>query len=119
GFNQQSPHLIRLRANPPSSDRELYYRLLGSYAIAERSNDLDPIGTYEALLYWKYYSQGTAGRNIEMLGKRGSKLRHESQERLREAIAGLPAVLERAVSAIVDVVRELSEYRVPCMGDMA
>src|SRR5258708_7903745 len=88
GFNPNSAHLARLTKRP-GSDRELHYRLVESFSPRGFKNDKDLVGTYEAMLYWKYYSQGTATRNIELMGRRNTRVRKRSAAQLRKMVDGL------------------------------
>jgi hypothetical protein len=119
GFDAHSVHLAKFGTDPPNSDRELYYRLIASCTLARRIEDADPAGTYEALLYWKYYSQGTADHNIAMLGTPGSDARRRFATELRDAVASLPKTLDRNVDSVIDLIRQLSKHSIPCMSNTA
>jgi hypothetical protein len=113
-FNSQSPHLARFGSDRPASDRSLYYRLIDCYGPAVRQDDPDPVGLYEALLYWKLYSQGTTAYHLAKMAP-GTELRVLAAASLPRLLARLPARLDRNVGTIVRTVQTLDEYELPRM----
>jgi hypothetical protein len=68
GFNIRAPQLQIFGSkelNRPNSDRELYYKLLDLFSVEQRNSQAEPIRMYEALLYWKLYSQNAAIFNLK------------------------------------------------------
>lgn len=113
-FDSQSPHLARFVSDRPATDRSLYYRLIDCYSPAVRQEDPDPVGLYEALLYWKLYSQGTTAYHLAKMAP-GTELRASAAASLPRLLARLPARLDRNVDAIVRTVQALDEYGLPRM----
>ncbi len=118
-FDCSSLHLSRFGPNRPVTDRLLYYRLIECYSLPSRSTDPDPAGTFEALLYWKYYSQGTASYNISKLGKSNTDQRRSVEGRLKGLLTQLPRSIDKDVHAVEELVRSLTDYDLPCMGSCA
>ncbi len=119
GFDRGSVHLAVFGANRPVDDRALYHLLARHYAPANLQAHADPGGLFESLLYWKYYSQGTADRNIALFGVPGSDNRERSVAGLRRLLSALPATLDRTMDSVVRLVRDLSAHDIPCMGNTA
>lgn len=113
-FNSQSPHLARFGSDRPASDRSLYYRLIDCYCPAVRQDEPDPVGLYEALLYWKLYSQGTTAHHLAKMAP-GTELRASAAASLPRLLARLPEGLDRDVDIVVRTVQELDEYGLPRM----
>jgi hypothetical protein len=105
GFRPESPHLRIFGSDRPDSDRALYYGLINKFDGNHKDLAADAVGAYEALLYWKLYSQPAARSNIE-------RWRHHVLEPLHELVAGLPVSIERHPSKIVDLVNQIGESRV-------
>jgi hypothetical protein len=112
-YDSRSPHLACFGADRPGSDRELYYRLIYRYSAPARA--IDPVGTYQALLYWKLYSQPTAMANLSKWMKEGSELRRAAEKQLPNLLKGLSATLQRRVDVVIAAVRRLGQFRIPGM----
>ena len=119
GFDRRSAHLAVFGVDRPASDRALYHLLAQHYAPACLRVQADLGGLFEALLYWKYYSQGTADRNIALFGAPDTDTREQSVSGLRRLLTALPTTIERSTNAVVGLVRDLSSYDVPCLGPTA
>lgn len=86
--------------NPrPVSDRELYYRLVERFS-AERPKGIK-IGTYEAMLYWKLYSQPAAVANVCGRIHSDMVIRKTAISELARFSAILPFSLNRRLSEVV------------------
>lgn len=120
GFNKGSLHLNNFdleKLDRPTSDRELYYKLLTQFSAGQRNLHAKPIAVYEELLYWKLYSQRAAIFNLEFRWlPKGSGLRNDAQERFIQLLHKLPASLEKSPSVIIDLVRWLGKFQLPGMA---
>jgi len=106
GFEANSKHLRGLYAGAPN-DRFLYYKLVAT-AVPEKRSQLGA-DWYEALLYWKLYSQRTLD----------SKITEWPQSivfgRLQQFLAKIPTTIPRRVHDIVELVELLGSYQFPGM----
>lgn len=118
-FDSQSPHLNVFESKRPSSDRGLYSQLVRELSQNRRDSHSNPLGLIKAVLYWKYYSQGTANRNIELLGEPGASQHSESVEAARDMLSLLPVAIERNIDHVIDLVRTVSKPALPCFGNTA
>ena len=66
GFDRTSVYLAALDHDRPESDRTLYYQLANAFFEERRNVIVDPMGAYEAMLYWKLYSQSTSAYNLKL-----------------------------------------------------
>lgn len=114
-FDPQSSHLARLGSARPDSDRTLYARLIDFFHPDSRQSENDLAGVYEAMLYWKYYSQGTCTRNIGELATDPSIIRTDAGKQLKKFMGSAPRALSRDVRCVIELVRGLSDYDLPCM----
>ncbi|HEV7224255.1 MAG TPA: hypothetical protein VGN42_16220 [Pirellulales bacterium] len=96
------------------TDRKLYYRLIGHDGIARRTTD--PLGWYEALLYWKLYSQPAATSNLGKWMAPGSASRRSAESFLPLLLASHPKTLARSADDVVDAVKDLSNFGLPGMS---
>jgi|SRR5579871_5115635 len=114
-FDSQSPHLACYDTDRPKNDRELYYRLIDGYTVSGRATGSDPLGTYQALLYWKLYSQPAAIANLAKWMTVGSEMRRSAASDLPRLLTSLPAALDRSVDAVVKTVQLLDTFQLPGM----
>jgi hypothetical protein len=106
GFNPSSQHLRGLYAGT-LNDRPLYYKLIGAAASDSRSRlDAD---WYEALLYWKLYSQHTLDSRITEW--RQGLVSGD----LRRFLAKIPAAIQRRVQDVIELVELVGGYQFPGM----
>src|SRR5690242_8557782 len=75
-FNPSVPFLERLTPHP-ESDRSLYYHLVERFSRELTSANGLSVETYEAMLYWKLYSQPAAVANVCKPLKERNSLREE------------------------------------------
>jgi hypothetical protein len=99
-------------ADRPDSDRALYYELLKAFCPEQRIAIAEPVCFYEALLYWKLYSQNT---NLKQWLQDPFK-RMQVQKSLIRLFQRLPASLERIPSVIVNEINKLDEFQLPGMA---
>jgi hypothetical protein len=111
-FNGTSPFLASLNVDSKRTDRSLYHELRNLFSKEQRTVLLDPIGVYEALLYWKLYTQPTASHNITQWLRQDTSKREHAQDKLLQLLQELPASLERIPSVIVDRVKWLGEFEI-------
>jgi len=81
-FEPNSPHLNCLGVRP-ASDRELYYLLIEGFSSERIFSAGASVETYEAMLYWKLYSQPAAVKNTCALYKTDSSVRDNAEKGLR------------------------------------
>ena len=113
GYDRTSVYLSTPEVDRPESDRTLYYQLINLFSEQCRNSIADPMGIYEALLYWKLYSQSTAPYNLNKWLRQDLTKRNSAQERLIRLFQKLPTTLERNLSAIVEWVKWLGEFQLP------
>lgn len=104
GFSSLSPHLKGLYA-ATLCDRALYYKLVAS--ASQRSRAQLGADWYEALLYWKLYSQPAAVSNIS------GWMRSFAPSSLDKLLAGIPLTLPRDVGDILALVELIGRYQLP------
>ncbi len=115
GYSNSSRCLDRFGVDRPATDRDLYYHLLRCYSPSIRAADADPVGTYQALLYWKLYSSGgSKGTNILRWLAPGSEGRRSAEVVLPRLLSGLPETCPRDTQHIVSMIRDLPP--IPGMG---
>lgn len=115
-FDSRSQHLSRFQANRPATDRDLYHQLVEHYSSATRLSELDPVGLYESLLYWKLYSLPTARSRIAVWLATGSDARRTAAETLPRLLSMLPTSLGRDVDTVIDLVKQLGTFKLPGMA---
>lgn len=113
------PHSVHLEAVRPKaeSDRSLYYRLLQIAApdisgVRQAAN----IGWYEALLYWKLYSQPAALHNIGEWLRKDDTRRGRNAEQLRFLLAEMPSTIPQQVTAITSLLKSIDRHQLDGMG---
>ncbi len=106
GFEPNSKHLRGVYAGTPN-DHLLYYKLLAA-AVPETRSHLDA-DWYEALLYWKLYSQFTSDSNITEWQK-GFSSAH-----LCQFLPKIPATISRNVPDVLDLVEQIGRHQLPGM----
>jgi hypothetical protein len=100
-FHPDSPHLRGIKP-APTSDRALYYALL---THAQEGRSRITVDWYEAMVYWKLYSQNRSGVI--------SWLRGVSSDGLSQLIKQLPPALPRQAAEIIRLVELIGTYRLP------
>lgn len=113
GFSAEAEYLTGLDIRL-ETDRTLYEHLIGRCQNERSRNELS-IETYEAIMYWKLYSQPAAVANI------CRKIRHDHACR-SQVIAGLarlgktfPKLLERDTDKIEQLVESIGRLNLPGM----
>jgi hypothetical protein len=96
----------------PESDRMLYYALVDRFT----SEPLSPAGisieTYEAMLYWKLYSQPAAVANTCKPLRANLGLRKATGESLRTLSAKLPRTMSKDSNFLVDLTRSFNAFAI-------
>jgi hypothetical protein len=106
-FEPNSKHLQGIYAGIPN-DRLLYYKLVAA-AIPEARSQLDA-DWYEALLYWKLYSQSYCQRILNSIAKwRQSLVSGHFQQRLGTT----PTTIPRSVQDVGELVELVGRYQFP------
>ncbi|HPD14403.1 MAG TPA: hypothetical protein PLE19_05605 [Planctomycetota bacterium] len=114
GFDSCSPHL-RAVAPHVRSDRFLYYHLIGQNRSLQGRPRHVAVGDYEAMLYWKLYSQPAARRLLARIGADGDQIAC----RLDGLVKELPASMERDLAGVVETMRVIDRFRILGMGSRA
>ena len=108
-FNPRSGHLATVHPTP-AKDRLLYYHLVraASADVSGRRPALD-LEWYEALLYWKLYSQPYVRNISEWLPKdKASRLRNAAQ--FKNLLAKMPRTIPRQFSAVASLLQIIDRY---------
>jgi hypothetical protein len=115
-FDSQSVHLETVRPIA-DRDRSLYYRLVQTAApdIAGVGQAAD-IGWYEALLYWKLYSQPAAVHNVGEWLRKDDTRRRRNAEQLRFLLAEMPSTIPQQLTAITSLLKSIDKRRLDGMG---
>lgn len=114
-YDRQSVYLFAVELDRPESDRTLYYQLVNLFSEERRKSIANPIGVYEAMLYWKLYSQRTSAYNMNMWLRENAAKRQVAQEQLVQLLQELPTSLERNSCTILDRIKWLAKFRLPGM----
>jgi hypothetical protein len=71
----------------------------------------EPIEAYEALLYWKLYSQRAAIFNLENIWlPEHSTKRAKSQDILKTLLSELPISIEHSATEVIDLIKWLGKF---------
>jgi len=106
GFEPNSKHLRGVYAGT-SGDRFLYYKLVAG-AVPEMRSQLDE-DWYEALLYWKLYSQPTLDAKIT------EWRRNLAPGSLHDFLVKIPGTISRNVKEVLELVERVGKYQFPGM----
>ena len=115
-FDRRSVFISAHEVGRPESDRTLYYQLIDLFSEGRRSSIAEPIGIYEALLYWKLYSQSTTSYSLDKWLRQDVSERKKAQDRLLMLFQEIPATLAKCPSEIVERVKWLGEFQLPGMA---
>ncbi len=109
------PAAVHLKAfmPTPQSDRDLYYQIVRSVHASSGGRPRLSIDLYEALLYWKLYSQPAAVANLR--GWLSPETRLTEAERLARLVDDLPPHVPRNEAEIISLVTHLGIYRLAGM----
>ena len=108
-FRPDSEHLEGV--NPrPASDRALYRHLLAVFQTSTSGTGAVNIQDYEAMLYWKLYSQPAPVSNVK--SEFAGAGRFQIRDGLDHLVARLPRSLPRDVPAVLDVLAEIDSVHV-------
>lgn len=115
-FDSHSIHLEAVRP-APENDRTLYYWLVKTAApdasgLRRGAN----IGWYDALLYWKLYSQPAALHNLAEWLRGDAVRRRRNAEQLGKLLADLPLTIHEEVAAVSALLKAIDKFRVDGMG---
>jgi hypothetical protein len=114
-FDKSSPHLDVFGSERPPTDRATYYRLIAAFAENRGAWGNQAIAFYEAMLYWKLYSQGQKNPLIWQHFERSGSLRQAAQERFSLLLQHLPTSLKRSPEAIVEAIKLIGDFQIPGM----
>jgi hypothetical protein len=97
----------------PQSDRDLYDQIVRAVNASPDGRPRLSIDLYEALLYWKLYSQPAAVANLR--GWLAPETRLTEAERLARLVGDLPPHVPRNEAEIISLVKHLGIYRLAGM----
>jgi len=106
-FDPASDHLKAI-APSPKSDRELYYHLVRSIQPSTEGREFSA-DLYEAMLYWKLYSNYQAIGNLRRW--LAPEVLPSQTANLMRLLDELPSQIERNVGQVVNLVNKMDEYR--------
>jgi hypothetical protein len=120
GFNQDALKLSifdKKNLPRPESDRELYYKLVSIFSAVNLHSHVEPIDAYEALLYWKLYSQKAAIFNLENIWlPEHSTKRAKSQDVFKRLLSELPISIEHSGAEVIELIKWLGKFNLPGMA---
>jgi len=90
--------------------------LIDLFSEDRRSSIAEPISIYEALLYWKLYSQSTTPYSLDKWLRQDVPERKRAQDRLLRLFQEIPATLAKCPLEIVERVKWLGEFQLPGMA---
>lgn len=90
-YDRESDYLDSFRPDRPVSDRMLYYRLIKALPGVRDNPGIEPIGIYEAFLYWKLYFQ--YDYKIDIWLPLETSVRARAQHGFLELVNRLPTTL--------------------------
>ena len=99
----------------PTSDRELYYFLVERLAVGRTHFEIG-VEWYEAMLYWKLYSQPAAVANVYKPICENESLRCVTGRKLSELSRRLPADLPRDQGALLQLIKSFTREAVHGMA---
>ena len=108
-FDPSAPFLYSLSPRP-ETDRSLYYALVERFAHEQSSPTGVTIGTYEAMLYWKPYSQPAAIANTCKPLRERTSLKEIVSQSLRSLSSELRSARNTSPKNILDSFREIGMY---------
>jgi hypothetical protein len=108
-FERNAAEYLAFFQPRPSSDRMLYYSLIDQFALRSSSPGIT-LGCYEAMLYWKLYSQPAAVANVCRRLKQDAGLREVTSRELASISRSLPSKLSKDPDDIVRVLTGLTKY---------
>lgn len=108
-FDSHSQHLAFFKSSPPSSDRDLYYVLVKNFSLESLQKQQNLIGLYQAMIYWKLYSQQTQKEKWFT-----EDAKQSMGEKLGEMVRNLPK-LERNANQILAAIEYLGHFQLTGM----
>lgn len=94
----------------PKNDRELYYLLIERVQKERNKNGSISLGTYEAIMYWKLYSQATAVKTICSKIRTDNRIQSNIIHGLRSIGSLLPTTLKHNINDIQKLYQSLSTH---------
>jgi len=98
-FNPDAPYLSTM-SEKPKNDRYLYYGLVKRVRDERSVNGNIGLGTYEAILYWKLYSQPAAVKNVCRRIHGDVSIQRIIQNTLQDLLYRLPQKVSQDISQI-------------------
>jgi len=87
----------------PETDKDLYYALVDRVRDERASKGYIVLGTYEAILYWKLYSQPAAIANTCKPIRENSNIQHDIENALKALFRQLPQEIARDISKVEEL----------------
>jgi len=107
-FNATVPYLAGVLSSA-NSDRELYDLVITSTQDdISRLNTLS-LQTYEAILYWKLYSQPAAVKNVCYRLSSNEEIRNKTEEGLKSLAADLPHNIQKDANEVMVLVKGINK----------
>jgi len=108
-FNPTVPYLTG-NLSAVKSDRELYDVIITSTQDDIRRLNTLSLQTYEAILYWKLYSQPAAVKNVCFRLSSNEEIRNRTEEGLKNLDSYLPHNIPKEVNRVVTLVKSINQF---------
>ena len=106
---EQSVKYLNVFSPRPKSDRALYYILTGHLDRGKSGWRVINLSIYEAMIYWKLYSQPAAIKNV-LERARSSKTKPHWENEIKRISSYLPKLMSRDVGSIMTLIKGIDEY---------
>jgi hypothetical protein len=114
-YDPSVPYLYAFEERPPT-DRQLYHALVSRARNELSTEEGLSTATYEAIMYWKLYSQPAATKNICERIHADTTVRALITKGLRSLCHVFPATLPRALPDVQALYRALQKHATPLHG---
>lgn len=104
-FESEAPYLYAINSQP-ANDRYLYYEIVNKIKH-EKHQGIIGLGTYEAIMYWKLYSQPAAVANVCKKIRRDEQKQEIIQSSLRKFSRNLPATVNQDIKEVEELFQVL------------
>jgi len=114
-YDPSVPYLYAFEERSPT-DRQLYHAIISRARNELSTEEGLSTATYEAIMYWKLYSQPAATKNICERIHADTTVRALITKGLRSLRHVLPATLPRALPDVQALYRDLQKHATPLHG---
>ena len=97
-------------AERPQTDRDLYYALVDRVRDERAKKGYIGLGTYEAILYWKLYSQPAAVANTCKRIREDSTIQHRAENALKVLFPQLPQEMSRDIAEVARLFLRVDQH---------